>query len=326
MATYKGIQGFKIQSRDGDPDNPIVGDFYYDSTGKKFKVVKDGGASIGTWASGGNLNTARHYIAAARNAPQRASMAFSGYNSGAKNETEKYDGTSWTEVNNLNTSRAGPGGAGTQTAALCMSGTPYSPDSNARTSNVESYDGTNWTEVGDVVTGMAWMGSLGTNTAAMMIGGDSSGGTATANSQTFNGSSWTEGNDLPGAVIGNSSTGTTTAGLNAGAESAPYRDCQTYNGTSWTEVNNTNGSHGYGAMFGTQTAAIITADYPAAVITESWDGTSWTEVADLSTSRYGLAGTGASNAGIAMGGGPSPQNVTEEWTADDYQIKTVTTS
>ena len=62
--------------------------------------------------------------------------------------------------------------------------------------------------------------------------------------------------------------------------------------------------------------------------TEGWDGTSWTEVADLSTSRYDLAGSGDSaNSALAFGGGtPSVTNATEEWTAADFQIKTVTTS
>ena len=42
MADYKGIQGFNIQSRDGDPDNPIVGDMYYNSATGQFRVVKSG--------------------------------------------------------------------------------------------------------------------------------------------------------------------------------------------------------------------------------------------------------------------------------------------
>ena len=138
---------------------------------------------------------------------------------------------------------------------------------------------------------------------------------------------WASGNTTNTGRRGVGGLGSQTAAIAACGDAPPVGVlCESYNGTSWTEVNNTNGSHGYGAMFGTQTAAIITADYPAAVITESWDGTSWTEVADLSTSRYGLAGTGASNAGIAMGGGPSPSNVTEEWTSPVYAVKTVTVS
>ena len=74
MANYKGIQGFNIQSRDGDPDNPIVGDMYYETGTGSFKVVKDGGTPIGAWASGGGLNTERGF--AASGGTQTAALFF----------------------------------------------------------------------------------------------------------------------------------------------------------------------------------------------------------------------------------------------------------
>jgi hypothetical protein len=40
MAEYKGIKGFKVQTVSTDPAASII--------------------ATGTWASGGNLNTARH--------------------------------------------------------------------------------------------------------------------------------------------------------------------------------------------------------------------------------------------------------------------------
>ena len=40
-----------------DYADAITGDFYYNSTTGQFKTVNTGGAPIGTWASGGNLNT-----------------------------------------------------------------------------------------------------------------------------------------------------------------------------------------------------------------------------------------------------------------------------
>ena len=42
----------------------IVGQMYYNSTSGQFKAIKNGGAPIGTWASGGTLNTARGYSGA----------------------------------------------------------------------------------------------------------------------------------------------------------------------------------------------------------------------------------------------------------------------
>jgi hypothetical protein len=59
--------------------------------------------------AGGNLNTARTYSGASGLGTQTDSLLFGGRKNSApasnKAETEKYDGTSWTEVNDLNTGR-----------------------------------------------------------------------------------------------------------------------------------------------------------------------------------------------------------------------------
>ena len=44
-----------------DYADAITGDFYYNSTTGQFKTVNTGGAPIGTWSVGGNLNTSRGY-------------------------------------------------------------------------------------------------------------------------------------------------------------------------------------------------------------------------------------------------------------------------
>jgi hypothetical protein len=60
MANYKELEGFGVQTLATDPDTPgWVGSIFYNSTSGTFKTVKPGGAPIGTWASGDNLNTAR---------------------------------------------------------------------------------------------------------------------------------------------------------------------------------------------------------------------------------------------------------------------------
>jgi hypothetical protein len=60
MATYKGIQGFGVETLASDPTEPgSVGQIFYNSTSGTFKVVKPGGAPVGTWASVVDLNTAR---------------------------------------------------------------------------------------------------------------------------------------------------------------------------------------------------------------------------------------------------------------------------
>ena len=64
MSEYKGIKGFQVQTRTEDPGptEAQAGDFYYNSSTGQFKTINEGGVSIGTWASGGNLNDARSQI------------------------------------------------------------------------------------------------------------------------------------------------------------------------------------------------------------------------------------------------------------------------
>ena len=57
--------------------------------------------------------------------------------------TESYNGTSWTEVNDMNTARTGGIGTGNnQDAALAIGGYSGSYDDE-----VEQWNGTSWTEV-----------------------------------------------------------------------------------------------------------------------------------------------------------------------------------
>ena len=54
MATYKEIHGVKVQYRDSDA-TAIEGDVWYNASTGLLKMY----ASGGSWASGGNMNTAR---------------------------------------------------------------------------------------------------------------------------------------------------------------------------------------------------------------------------------------------------------------------------
>ena len=72
-------------------------------------------------------------------------------------------------------------------------------------------------------------------------------------------------------------------------------------------------------------------NYTANGVTWSWDGSAWTETGDLSTSRYYVTKHASTTAGFAVGGenpGFSPYEVSssEEFSFDDFQIKTLTTS
>ena len=62
---------------------------------------------------------------------------------------ESYDGSSFTEIADVNTARRIAGASGVQTAALFFGGITPAP---ATVGNTESWDGTSWTEVNDLNT------------------------------------------------------------------------------------------------------------------------------------------------------------------------------
>ena len=98
MATYKEIKGVTVQALD---DDPVL--------------------NVGSWSSGGALNTARYGAAGAGN---QTDALISGGNNGSSEVAivENYNGTSWTEVNDLNLARRELAGAGTDTAAIAFGG------------------------------------------------------------------------------------------------------------------------------------------------------------------------------------------------------------
>ena len=63
---------------------------------------------------------------------------------GPEGEAELWNGSSWTEVADLNTARRGSSGSGDSSSALAMGG--------VTTAVVESWNGSSWTEVADLAT------------------------------------------------------------------------------------------------------------------------------------------------------------------------------
>ena len=125
----------------------------------------------GAWASGGTMNQARSQNAAIGSSQTTAMLAGGNkYSPGASyTAVEQYNGSSWTEITEINTSRGYCTGAGTPAGALCVSG--ILAGQAAGMTNVESWNGSAWTEVSDVNTLIAQAGGSGsTNTAAITIG------------------------------------------------------------------------------------------------------------------------------------------------------------
>ena len=322
MATYKNIKGFGIQYLASDPTNPITGQVWYNSTSKALKGF--GVLGAGTWASGGNLNTARGYIGGA--GTQTAGIIFGGTTGSITADTENYNGSSWTEVNNLNTGRSNNAGFGSSTAAICSGGS--SPPSNR--AYVESWNGSNWTEVAELNTERSDSAGSGTQTAGMIATGTTPSsnpanrpGGSTIVTEIWNGSSWTEVADTNTQRLqaGMSLNGTTSNSILASGEDGPgslTANTESWNGSSWTEVNNLNTARGSLYNFaGTGSLAIVAGGYTGSQTAnaETWNGTSWTEVNNLSTARSAGYGLGVGTASIYCGGvTPSYTNATEEFT------------
>ena len=91
--------------------------------------------------------------------------------SNSVNNTETWNGTNWTEVNDLNTSRGYTAGFGTSTAAICAAGFTTNP--GGAQDVTESWNGTNWTEVNDTNTARYSMVGFGSPYTAGIIAGGS---------------------------------------------------------------------------------------------------------------------------------------------------------
>ena len=80
---------------------------------------------------------------------------------------EKWNGTSWTEVGDLNTGRRSLGAAGTNAAAVAFGGT----NPTTYLGLTESWDDSSWTEAADLATARYYLTGLGTSSLALAAGG-----------------------------------------------------------------------------------------------------------------------------------------------------------
>ena len=103
------------------------------------------------------------------------------------NKTVAYDGSSWTNVNSLNTAREVLGGFGTQTAGVAFGG--QQPPANNLT---EDWDGTNWTASNTMNIGRRNVGGFGTQTEGYAVGGRAPNYPSPNSNfvEEYNGSSW----------------------------------------------------------------------------------------------------------------------------------------
>ena len=263
-----------------------------------------------------------------------------------KNESEEYDGTTWTEGNNLNTARGAAAVGGSQTAAIFATGN--------RTTNVEHYNGTSWTAQPASPQARSTAAGGGTQSSFVMAGGSTAGSPyypISTTGEEWNGSSWTSSGTLPapqgsmnGSALGESESAAILAG---GAKSpagppgyVPHVVTNTsldYGGTSWTANPNINTARVAPYFFGTTSLGILAGgdtnnSGSMTAISEQWNGSVFVTGVNMATGRYTGGRAGTATAGLVAGGYPgtpgSVGNATEEYTGETTaaNVKTITTS
>ena len=117
------------------------------------------------WGSGGNVNTARN-SSRGMGTVNTAMIAAGGYDgTAAQAITEQYNGSSWTEVGDMNTAKTQGAAAGQSPYqdSIMFAGSPT-------LAVAETWNGTSWTEVNDLSTGRQEGGSAGTAGVSALFG------------------------------------------------------------------------------------------------------------------------------------------------------------
>ena len=326
--TYKEIQGFNVERLSTDPPAATsVGQLWYNDVDFAFKIGVQGSAA---WSSGGDMVVGRNRLGGC--GTSAAGLAVGGFPpGGAPNVSlcEEYNGTAWAEVVNYPVGTQSPGMAGTQTAALFISGGDYSPTVS------HNYDGTSWTATGTRnAVGLLRCNGSGTQTAALTTGGETHPYTGYSNTtESYDGTSWTELATYPVSAGEVQVMGTTSATLAVGGSPTPGPGtlANDWNGSAWTAGTSSNvGRSEFGSSHVGATASLGVIFGNTANNTELWNGTAWTETADMATARYQIGSGGSVTSAIAMGGsvaGPyAITGATEEFSNAPITIKTVTVS
>ena len=107
MASYKETVGTAVVNYAGNYPGAVDGELWYDSTNKDFKYQYPAVTAAGSWRTANSLGTARYYTGSA--GLYTSGIVFGGEANpptSITGATETYNGTNWTEVNDLNTARS----------------------------------------------------------------------------------------------------------------------------------------------------------------------------------------------------------------------------
>ena len=169
MSDYKELLGLDIEAKSADPTDVITGEVWFNTSTSQIKYKKPDGANTRT--TSGNLIVGRRLAGQGTIGIQTSALCISGLDGYAsKTENESYNGSSWTELGDVNASRflASAFGADATAAIFCGGFGP----STGTTAN-ESWNGSSWTEVNDLNTGRNYSVGAGIQTAGLVFGSSS---------------------------------------------------------------------------------------------------------------------------------------------------------
>ena len=232
----------------------------------------------------------------------------------------------WASGAPLATGRNLLGRAGTQTAALAISGYDLASNPPEVRTNVESYDGSGWSTAPVVNTARYGMQGDGSQTAAIIAGGISPAAPVYKNAtETYDGSSWTTSpntiNTTRGYLGHAGGPAASTASIIFGGRVPPgpasTDSTETWDGSSWTaapSLNNTGwGRYGCGTTTAALATGLETSSPPTSGTTEEYNGASWTTV-NPNTAGQGFRGVaGIQTSALAFGGANAPAITTTEY-------------
>ena len=269
-----------------------------------------------SWFTTANLNTARYYLSGF--GTQSAAVAAGGFVTTNKSEVEEYNGSSWSEVNDIPTAGRSQGAAGTLTAGLIF-GAANSPQVKTF-----EYDGTNWTAGGDLNTGRKYMAGTGTQTAALAAGGSFGLPVQSNDTEEYDGSSWTSVNNFNTARRALTGFGIQTSSAIGGGTngSSNQTGIEEYDGTNWTTSPATlSTARRYLSGFGTSLNAGVfcggkngtvynnTEEYGSSTTVTTAAAWSSGTTIPISVHSSGSATNGPQNANLMFGGYTAPGRV-----------------
>jgi len=280
------------------------------------------------WASAPSAGTARDQACRSGGVGTlTAGMISGGAAPGAQvDNTELYDGSSWTETGNLSDSRGDAELFGTQTAAALTGGyNSFSPP--YWTNATEEFNGSSWTA--GTATPLNTNGGcgVGTLTAGMIVGQNESpsnsypGKASVTQTRNYDGTSWSLGGTLNVASAVNTTVGTQAAARKAGGNApapASYTNTEEWDNTAWTTGPSLATALSNGGGAGTSTAAVYAGGQtPPGNLNTTQEVTksintitaaAWASAPSLNTARRTLMGAGTTNSALAAGGYTGPPN------------------